>query len=124
MSQPSRLEMEKMQRDAEQRMREMQRRSNQALHGGDMPPVPNFVNPNPQRQNRSAPAQNQPKREPSVTPAATPPAKNKGFDLLKLLNFKNLKLDSDILIIVVLIFLLSTEETDELLMMALIYIML
>lgn len=128
MSQPSRTEMEKMQRDAEQRMREMQRRSSQVLQGNEMPPVPNFVNPNPHRQQRNQHA-NKSTPEPIQKPSESRPQheaqhKPKGFDILKLLNFKNLKLDSDILLIVVLIFLLSTEETDELLMMALIYIML
>ena len=36
---------------------------------------------------------------------------------------ENLKIDNDVLIIIALIFLLSTEETDELLLLALVYIM-
>lgn len=44
--------------------------------------------------------------------------------ILRLLNFKNLKIDNDRLIIIAICLLLSGEEVDELLMLALIYIML
>ena len=47
-----------------------------------------------------------------------------GLNLLNMLNFKNLKMDNDRLIILALCLLLSGEETDELLLMALMYIML
>lgn len=51
-------------------------------------------------------------------------ARQSGNNILNLLNFKNLKLDNDRLIIIAICLLLSGEEVDELLMLALIYIML
>lgn len=128
-------DLEKMQRDAEQRLRDMQRRSRNAVNSGDMPPVPNFVQVGtrqghrPQQSNSRRPTppeeahkEPKPQNKPPLMPKSN--KGGKGFDLLKMLNFKNLKIDSDVMIIVALIFLLSTEETDELLLMALVYIML
>ncbi len=139
--------MAEMQRDAEHRIKEMQQRANRAVSGNDMPPVPNFVRMNNRQdthrqnnrnhrdglnnQNRSNGGHN------NITPASdnqsqksAPPKSSgilnrfKGLDILKLFNFQNFKIDNDVLIIIVLIFLLSTEETDELLLLALVYIML
>ena len=59
-----------------------------------------------------------------ITAKGTEVDKLKGFDLLKMLNFKNIRMDSDVIVIIALIFLLSTEDTDELLLLALVYIML
>ena len=150
-------DIQRMQLDAERRIREMQRRSNNALHGYEKPPVPNYNNSNPPRHNQQSgsrtpndesrlskngnrptngnrpQAQAQPQSQPqdrSPAPPAEPPqhggflSKFKGLDILKIFNFKNLHIDNDVLIIIALIFLLSTDETDELLIMALIYIML
>jgi len=138
MSQPDRAETERMQRDAEQRIRDMQRRSEQAVRGSDMPPVPNFVRTNGMRNNQGFTHQNHiQKREGAnennnknnsniinPTTSSNQSDRKKGFDILKLLNFKNLKLDNDMIIIIMLILLLSTEDTDELMLLALIYIML
>lgn len=139
-------EIQKMQLDAERRIREMQRRSDTYLRGNEKPPVPNFSNNNQFRHNEQSfnqsnnanpqnptrqshkNQQNQPPKQPAQNP---PPQQKGGFlsrfkgvDILKIFNFQNLHIDNDVLIIVALIFLLSTEETDELLLMALIYIML
>ena len=43
-------DIERMQRDAEHRIREMQKRADRAVRGNDMPPVPNFVRMNQGRQ--------------------------------------------------------------------------
>ena len=48
----------------------------------------------------------------------------KGGNILSFLNFKGMKIDNDRLIILAVCLLLAGEETDELLMLALIYIML
>lgn len=48
----------------------------------------------------------------------------KGRNILSFLNFKGMKMDNDRLIILVICLLLAGEETDELLILALIYIML
>lgn len=47
-----------------------------------------------------------------------------GGNLLNLLNLKNMKMDNDRLIILAVCLLLSGEDVDELLMLALVYIML
>jgi hypothetical protein len=114
-------DMERMQKDAEQRMRDMQRRSQRFTSSHDMPPVPNFVKLNPDLRNEPIKPKPKPQEKP---PLCSNTKGGKGFDLLKMLNFKNLKIDSDVIIIVVLIFLLSGDDTDELLLMALLYIML
>lgn len=62
--------------------------------------------------------------QPEAPPQQSQPPKKKGRDLLEMFNFKNLELDSDRIIIIALALLLSAEEADELLIMALIYIML
>ena len=56
----------------------------------------------------------------------SPPKQKNGLgnNILNLLNFKGLKMDNDRLIILAVCLLLSGETTDELLMLALIYIML
>ncbi|MBP3691978.1 MAG: hypothetical protein J6I80_01895 [Clostridia bacterium] len=69
-----------------------------------------------------------PQRQPpqKQTPPPPPPERQqkRGKDLLEMFNFKNLELDGDRIIIIALALLLSAEEADELLIMALIYIML
>ncbi len=133
-------DIQKMQLDAERRIREMQRRSDNALRGNEKPPIPNYTSSNPPRYNQQSNKnnQNRPKQsQPTQHPSQNRPPQNqtqtqksglfsrfKGTDILKIFNFKNLHIDNDVLIIIALIFLLSTEETDELLLMALIYIML
>ncbi len=52
------------------------------------------------------------------------PENESGLDILKLLNFKNMELDGDRIIILALALILSAEKADELLILALIYIML
>ena len=48
----------------------------------------------------------------------------KGFDLSNLINLKGFKLDGDLSLIIMVVLLVAGEEVDELLLMALIYIML
>ena len=52
------------------------------------------------------------------------PKETFGLDFLRNFNFKNLKLNNDNLIIIALILLLCGEDKNELLILALIYIML
>ena len=132
-------DLQKMQRDAEQRIRNMQAKSNRAVRNNDMPPVPNFVrlNRTEQQARQSSQHNNHAANQHSVPPpnpnAERPklPEKNdgilgklKGLDILKALNFKNIHIDNDVLLILALIFLMSNEDTDELLLLALVYIML
>lgn len=73
MAEPSRQELQKMQRDAEQRMRDMQRRTARFTGNGDIPPVPNFVKLGqqsdrqqaPQRYRQQASAQNEQQQHPN-----------------------------------------------------------
>lgn len=131
MSANTQQDLQKMQRDAEQRIREMQRRSERAVKGNDTPPVPNFVRLNQDRTRTQKPPNEPTHNHPKPDSQHTQPSqkggllsKFKGLDILKIFNFKNIHIDNDVLIIIALIFLLSTEETDELLLLALIYIML
>ncbi len=83
-----------------------------------------------QKPRTQQPQQNPVPEEPQQNPASekppqqSQPPKKKGRDLLEMLNFKNLELDSDRITIIALALMLSAEEADELLIMALIYIML
>lgn len=107
MAELSRDEFVRLQRDAEERLRQMQRKSEQ-LTG--VPPAPEFVKI----------------RETEKTPTKIKnrPERKGGFDLLKMFNFSNLQLDSDRVLIIAVLLLLMSESSDELLMLALIYIML
>lgn len=137
MEQNNKTSFERMQRDAEERLKEMQRRSKRYDLNADIPPVPNFVQVSNNKQNRTSSreknsqnvAENIKHQKSENTLSKSEGKSNshslkKGFDLLRLFNFSNFKLDNDILVIVVLILLLSSEEADELLLMALVYIML
>ena len=136
MPEPTEKDIQRMQRDAEQRMREMQRRTSRYSGSHDAPQVPNFVRLSPGQIDRQRPkSQAQPPKQAQDTKPLKKPTRtnpqgnsngvlNKGFNLLKMFNFQNFRLDSDITIIIVLILLISSEETDELLLLALAYIML
>lgn len=64
------------------------------------------------------------KTEPTCEkPKAPPSFPIKRENILSFLNFKGMKMDNDRLIILAICLLLAGEETDELLMLALIYIM-
>lgn len=110
------FDIHRMQQDAERRMREMKKKADVYIGSSEVPPVPNFVSQNP----RSMPQQN---TNHNHKKEKRPESRN-GLDLLRILNFKNIKIDSDVLIIIALIFMLSNENSDELLLMALLYIML
>lgn len=124
----NRHDMQKMQRDAENRIREMQKKADRAVLGSDMPPIPNFVKVDNRKQQSNI-KQDEPPKISNVSAIDNKTRKNeyqnnKGLNLLKMFNFKHMKLDKDIMLIVVMILLLSSEDTDELLLMALVYIML
>ncbi len=91
---------EELQRAAD-RVREMQRRAAKVGGGGK-----NLPEKNETRQN--------------TAPAPIPRRKS----ILELINFKNMEIDNDRSLLMGILLLLSGETTDELLMLALIYIML
>ena len=102
----------RVQREIEQRVRNTNR---------NMPPVPDFVRPVFKDRFEGPP--------PISVPDNSPPQKEKasqtyGFDFLKMFNIKNIKIDNDVILIIIFILVLSAEESDKLLLFALVYIML
>ena len=122
MTEQQRREMDKMQADAIRRMKEMNSKGKQQ---GGYPPTPDFVrvNNSSEKQKTNVSHNNQEKK-PIVVPDEPQSGSTKGFNLLKMLNFSNFKMDSDFTVIIAMILLLSSEESDELLLLALLYIML
>ena len=100
-------DFERMQREAERRVSSTQRKNSRATNGVK---IPDFLA-------SSAPQKNANNNQ------------QKGFlsggsKLLDFIDLKNINFDSDTSIIMMLLFLLSKGEQDELLMLALLYIML
>lgn len=153
MTEKERKEMEKLQYEAAERVREMSRRAQNPLSSpASIPPMPSFVqtpynkgsmnhqddyrqNTNHQeerRQNQSAPGQKRNSNsgfspqfdEKSHTKPVPMQRQNKGLDILSMLNLKNLNMDNDVMLILMMFLILSSETSDELLLMALVYIML
>ena len=111
MAEMSREEFMRLQRDAEERLRKMQQRSREAV----MPPAPDFV----EIRERAEVKEEKPQEKPRVYQK-----NNGGFNLLRMLNIKDMQLDSDRILIIAVLLLLLGDSNDELLMLALIYIML
>ena len=88
-----------------------------------MPPAPDFVRLRKESTVGKHEKENNPL--PPVPPPAPPPRKaDNGSSLLKMLNFKAIKMDSDRTVIIALMLLLMGDSGDELLLLALLYIML
>lgn len=107
------LDFNRQKKEAEERMFKM--------HNRAMPPVPPFVR-TPGRETN-----NQNDETPKEEQIREVPPKKKGLlggDILKFLDLKNLNLDSDRMLILLMIVLLSGESSDEILLFALAYIML
>lgn len=117
MTEQQRRDMDKMQADAIRKMKDMNSKSTQNQHQS-IPPAPDFLRVKAQN--------NQPQNK-SLQEDTSHPIKqqevSKGFNLLKMLNFSNFKMDSDFTVIIAMILLLSSEDSDELLLLALLYIM-
>ncbi len=113
---------------------------------GAMPPTPDFVrvrqngsayhkpqqsNTENGNQNRPPKVQNSTKHPIQNAQKPLPPQptnrgaqqKNSGLDLLRMFNLKGLSMDSDRTLILAVIFLLLGDTSDELLLLALLYIM-
>lgn len=122
-----RREFERMQMEAVARAREMQKRSRLEIPS-ELPPMPSFVRtPYSSRQAKTSDSTSaaKPTSQPSkdLEKKENKPAK-KGFDILKMLNLKNIEIDSDRALILLLFLLLSSEGCDELLLLSLLYIIL
>lgn len=90
----------KMQETAANRVRDMQRKAN----------------------SYSAPPKEH--TEEAAKPSAPPTKKGKGAELLKMLNLNSIGMDSDRALIAAMMLLLVSESDDELLVLALLYVML
>ncbi len=107
-------EFEKMKKDAERRILEMAK--------SDMPPYPSFV--------RIPDAETTPPQPPLPSPEEPALSADKGqqngrgLRLLRYLNLPEMLKSSDSLLLLSLILLLSSEEADETLILALAYILL
>lgn len=108
----SKADIERMQREAERRVRDMHERAKSAT--GDALHYPSFVKP--------VHSDEEPKKRLEREVAAIPPKKAGG--ILSILDFKKLDLDSDRIMLLFLLILMSGEESDELMTLALLYIML
>lgn len=124
MTNDERRDFEQHKKQAEKQMQDMyygSRGRNQNQDGLKMPPFLSKAPGKNQPAEQSRP-QKQAEEKAKKPPAYSPPS-NRG-NLLELINFKNIKMDNDRLIILSLCLLLSAEQADELLLLALIYIML
>ena len=88
----------RMQREAEQRVMEMQRRAKSRVEGKDQPPA----------------------AQPLSTPVTVP----KRHSFLDMLNIKSFFESKDTSLVLMVLALLNSEETDPLLMLALLYVIL
>ncbi len=112
-----------MQASAAERVRDMQRKADAYTAAGNRNPA---QKPPP----RKAPEPPAPKvpEPPAPTPTPIKPQvsiiKNRGAELLNMLNFKGIDMDADRALILGMMLLLISQSDDELLILALIYIML
>ena len=113
-----------MQQDAVRRVHEMQQRARQSMQNAQVqtaqsavpPPQPQHV----QQEQTSHSPRNTNTRKQEQHPAVV---EHKQRNLLDLFNLKNLLKDSDTALILTILLLLGSDETDQLLILALIYIM-
>ena len=112
---------EELQRAAE-RVRELSRRSSVNGRPHPLPPTPDFVNVN---RRQHSPAPETPANTATEKAVASPSKRGSAVNsLFKMINFKNLEIDSDVSLILGILLLLSSDNADEILSMALLYIML
>ena len=129
MTEKERKEFERHKKLAEEQLNSMYYGSNHKA--SNKIPMPSFLSsPNEAKRNnteKNKPVGSNVPLEQKHNHQENPPPKQNhslGNNILNLLNFKGLKMDNDRLIILAICLLLSGETVDELLMLALIYIML
>ena len=113
-SEYSQNEFEKMKSEAAQRVMEMYKGT-----GGKMPPYPDFISLPKNEKTKKKMAEEEQKEERKIQPYVQ---KNNGF--LRYLNFGELSKNKDGLLLIGLILLLSSDGADELLILALAYVLL
>lgn len=92
-----------MQQEAEKRVREMQKKAREKMNNSNQPEE----------------KINEPEKKISSAPATK---KIKGNNLLEMLNFKSLLKENDTSIVVAILLMLSSDDIDPFLILALIYI--
>lgn len=137
MTNAERQEFERRKTAAEKQLNEMYYGTSGHSSQGGALKMPPFLSSSRNEQTGKShrdrqPQSKTPDREPKPEPTPSrpekenrqPPARENGLNLLNMLNFKSIGMDHDRMIILALCLLLSGEEADELLLLALIYIML
>ena len=111
----------RMKAAAMQEMREMNARSGREPGGQGMPPTPHFVR-------TGRPGRGEPNRERAVPPPTAPPPKTPGQNSLfsgwDLPFLDRLKTEGDLALILGLLLILFSEQSDKKLLFALLYILL
>lgn len=126
MTEQEKREFEKRKKEAENQLNRMYYGSwaGATNKGLKMPPFLNSPQPKNDTNKKEKEKQNNlPTETLQNTTKQNTKAKKSGIDLLNLLNFKGIKMDNDRLVILALCLLLSSEDVDELLLLALMYIM-
>ena len=129
MTEQEKREFEKRKKDAENQLNKMYYGMSSNAQNGKGLKMPPFLNSPQQKPNQNKTSDNKTTTNDTPTTKSenenhTTKTKKSGIDLLNLLNFKGIKMDNDRLIILALCLLLSSDEVDELLLLALMYIML
>ena len=127
LNEKERAEFELHKQKAEAQLNQMYFGANKKSQNKEGLIMPPFLAPPPSNQkNKNKEKMDDIKEKNSdARPKSIPKTKAvKSNNILNFLNFKGIKMDNDRLIILAICLLLAGEETDELLMLALIYIML
>lgn len=124
MTEQEKRDFERHKNAAETQLHQLYYGKPNAKPNGSSLSMPNFLS-------KPKSASNKPKEPVPQTPPTPPPApkpsappRTNGMNLLNLINLKGMQMDNDRLIVLVLCLLLSSEDADELLLLALLYIML
>ncbi len=102
-------EIIRMQQDAVRRAQDMQKRARGGSGAGRSSPPP--------------PRQKPSHSDPPPRPGGKTPPRRSGHNLLNLLNFQNLEMDSDTILILLVFFILASDEGDIYTLMALLYLL-
>lgn len=111
------FDMSRMQQDAVNRVRDMQRRAKKSVESVKE----NADRDKSVKQEGFIRKDNTDKKE--NLPKNQSPPKNKGFDILRMFNFSKLEEDSDRSLILLILILLAGDGCDETLIFALIYLL-
>lgn len=120
MTNDEKKDFEQHKKQAEKQIQDIYYGNKSRIQNQDGLKMPHFLSKTPQKNNSTEQTTQQSVHEEKKAINS----KSTRGNLLELINFKNIKMDNDRLIILSLCLLLSAEEADEMLLLALIYIML